>query len=506
VPSDPGLKTRTSHGRFTTLDSSLLPSLSSDFRALLLDDDAAPSTADVLFVVGPPGTEHTPPPVAMPAHELILCARSKVLKAMLTGNFKEGQRSSSQAYSSFSGDHAAKKKKQKQIDLPTSEPRLFRQILNFIYSDAVDWDHLATERDALPTATATATDDALALYQEADRYELAGLKPLVVAHLEESLTEDTVLVVWDFAVTTPIQDCRSALAPHCLPFIEKHASALFHHAQWTSLHPRAIRAILKDKALRATETTIFVALHRWHVAFCEREAAEAEAEPEAEGRKGKEKENEEEQEEEEEEEAELMKVMNLEKEDEVDEGNSDAERRSSRKRRRTEENHHGHAKESASEALMQGLLPLIDFRLMSALEITRAVVPTGLVAEPQLLEIYAFATTHHRVTFSALPDGNLASHWTRHADAFSWQVLLAKQSVGAYTVQLRFIDLAESRDIGGTNVLFFQDRAAHGGAITIPPGTIIRPPRDRTSSSHLLASRRFASLGSSLTILISFSC
>ncbi|KAJ7296904.1 hypothetical protein O6H91_07G104300 [Diphasiastrum complanatum] len=161
------------------------PELGQHFGALFDSGEEA----DVLFEVD--GT-------IIPAHKLVLAARSPVFKELLLGKSGESEAGT--------------------VQIKDMDPPIFRALLQFIYKDKLP------DADELPGASSTSPSTMMAqhLLAAADRYSLDRLRVVCEAKLCENINVDTV------ATTLALAEQHHAmqLKAVCLKFAAAHLAAV----------------------------------------------------------------------------------------------------------------------------------------------------------------------------------------------------------------------------------------------------------------------------------------
>eukprot|EP01137_Pigoraptor_chileana_P033553 Opistho-2@24605 len=132
--------------------------------------------------------------VVIPAHRVILAARCEVFRAMLSANMKESE------------TH--------RIVVPDIDPRAFRLLLEYIYTDAVE----------IPPAMA------LWIYFAAEKYSLDALRIMALGAIESCLDVAGVVAVYKY-----VSELFPELKEACTKFMVSHASVVAHTPDFATL-------------------------------------------------------------------------------------------------------------------------------------------------------------------------------------------------------------------------------------------------------------------------------
>jgi len=184
------------------------------------------SLSDVHFLVGVKEKKR------IPAHRLLLSARSEVFERMLYGPMMEGNTSM-------------------DIDVPDIDPPSFLAMLRFVYTAKVS----LTPEIAMGTLYAS------------KKYGIEGLSHACVKYLRSSLTKRNVCMMFAQA---QLFDEKN-LEVQCLKMIEKNAKDILDSAGFREIPAQCLRTILASDNLGVKEIYIFRACIRWAECECKRQ-------------------------------------------------------------------------------------------------------------------------------------------------------------------------------------------------------------------------------------------
>jgi len=202
-------------------------------RNILLETFAAlynsETLSDVHFLVGVKEKKR------IPAHRLVLSARSEVFERMLYGPMKEGSTTL-------------------DIDVPDIDPPCFLAVLKFVYTAKVS----LTPEIAMGTLYAS------------KKYGTQGLSHACVKYLKGSLTKRNVCMM--FAQAQLFDEKQLEL--QCLRMIERNAKDILDSAGFREMPAECLRTILHSDNLGVKEMVIFRACIRWAECECKRQRLE----------------------------------------------------------------------------------------------------------------------------------------------------------------------------------------------------------------------------------------
>lgn len=142
------------------------------------------------------------------AHKALLVARSSVFAAMFQHDMQEAQRN--------------------QITIKDMEPKVFREVLRFIYTDQVEG----------------LTQMACELLAAADRYDLARLKVMCEIALFEGITVGSATKTLIFADLHRAKELKAG----AIQFIGQHMKAMANWGEFCSARPDLVAEILNGVA------------------------------------------------------------------------------------------------------------------------------------------------------------------------------------------------------------------------------------------------------------------
>uniref|UniRef100_A0A1L8DAN5 BTB/POZ domain-containing protein 9 n=1 Tax=Nyssomyia neivai TaxID=330878 RepID=A0A1L8DAN5_9DIPT len=172
--------------------------------------------SDVTFVVDG---------MKLPAHKVILAARSDYFRALLFGGMSESM--------------------QNVIELKVPL-EAFRALLRYIYSGHMSLSQMR-EEDVL---------DTLGL---ANQYGFTELENSISGYLRQVLSLDNVCAVLDAARLYAFE----ALMGVCHTFLERNSADILKHETFKALSEQSLIGLLERDSFSAPEVSIFVAVHEW---------------------------------------------------------------------------------------------------------------------------------------------------------------------------------------------------------------------------------------------------
>ncbi|XP_022225711.2 BTB/POZ domain-containing protein 9-like [Drosophila obscura] len=187
--------------------------LSSDMGRLCLNE----LYSDVSFIVEDQ---------SLPAHCLILAARSEYFRAMLYGGMAESQ--------------------QRQIQLPEVPLEAFKVILGYLYSATME----------IFTLDVAAHIKVLRL---ANQYGLVEVESALSGHLQENLSVSNVCMILKTARLYNLNE----LAEKCLKFMDRNGSKLMADDSFQKLSLESLKEILRRDTFVAYEGDIFLSVYEW---------------------------------------------------------------------------------------------------------------------------------------------------------------------------------------------------------------------------------------------------
>lgn len=172
--------------------------------------------SDVVFVVDG---------VKLPAHRVILAARSEYFRAMLFGGMSESS--------------------QTEIELKVPL-EAFRALLRYIYSGHMSLSQMR-EEDVL---------DTLGL---ANQYGFTELENAISGYLRKILSLDNVCAVLDAARLYAFDNLMNV----CHTFMDRRTTDILKHESFKNLSQQSLIGLLERDSFSAPEVSIFVAVHEW---------------------------------------------------------------------------------------------------------------------------------------------------------------------------------------------------------------------------------------------------
>ncbi|SPP85991.1 blast:BTB/POZ domain-containing protein 9 [Drosophila guanche] len=161
----------------------------------------------------------------LPAHRLVLIARSEYFRVMLKGGMAESQ------------------ERQIRLEVPLNP---FKLILVYIYTGTL-------------TLFTVDVDVVFGVLELANFYGFVELEKAIIKHLKKKLCIDNVLATLNAGRRYILQK----LDTKCLKFIDKHAKQLLKHETFYSLQQESLEEILQRNTFYAPELAIFEAVWKW---------------------------------------------------------------------------------------------------------------------------------------------------------------------------------------------------------------------------------------------------
>lgn len=193
-----------------------------DLTALFSDQMAAlalaPLYADVIFLVDDQ---------KLPAHRIILAARSDYFRAMLYGGLVESTQT------------------EIRLDIPLQP---FRTLLRYIYSG-----HMQLER--------LSVDHVLDTFGLAHQYGFGALELAISEYLRGVLSIENVCAILDAASLYQLTE----LGAVCLTFMDQNAVSLLQHETFRQLSRHGLCALLRRDSFFAPEVQIFTGSYSFGV-------------------------------------------------------------------------------------------------------------------------------------------------------------------------------------------------------------------------------------------------
>lgn len=194
----------------------LTQKFSEQLSQLLLNNDYS----DVTFIV-----EEHKIPHRLPAHRVILAARSEYFRALLYGGLSESTQS------------------EIQLKIPLEA---FKILLRYIYSGNMSLAQMKTEHIL----------DTLGL---ANQYGFTELEQAISGYLREALSLTNVCSILDAARLY----CLESLTNVCHNFMDTNATDILSHESFKNLSQEALCGLLVRDSFFAPEVQIFVAVQKW---------------------------------------------------------------------------------------------------------------------------------------------------------------------------------------------------------------------------------------------------
>lgn len=223
VQSTSQMPSNSTNNRIVAGNIDLTGLLSHQMSALAMSD----MYADVVFLVDEQ---------RLPAHRIILAARSDYFRAMLYGGLCESTQSVI------------------ALNIPL---QAFRTLLRYIYAGHIDLGPLAVEH-------------VLDTFGLAHQYGFGALELAISDYLRGVLSIDNVCAILDAASLYGLAD----LSDVCLTFMDQNATFLLQHDTFRSLSKQALCGLLRRDSFFAPEVQIFAAVHDWSRANAGEDVAE----------------------------------------------------------------------------------------------------------------------------------------------------------------------------------------------------------------------------------------
>jgi len=185
-----------------------------DTRGLFLDDLYADVT---LRVEG----------LALPAHKVILTARSDYFRALFASGMKECR--------------------SKEVEIKDASSDAFRELLRYVYTGQIK---LAEQ----------SLDLVFDLFGLAHKYGFIKLEEAAATYLGNGVKVDNVCKIYEKALLLQFD---KILIEVCLEFMDENASKVLSHPSFLNLSHHHLNAILSRKYLHLPEIEKFRAVHRW---------------------------------------------------------------------------------------------------------------------------------------------------------------------------------------------------------------------------------------------------
>ncbi|XP_052893491.1 BTB/POZ domain-containing protein 9 [Anopheles moucheti] len=190
--------------------------LTSRFSEQMAQLCMSPDYSDVTFIVEKQ---------RIPAHRVILAARSEYFRALLYGGMQET----------------------KQDEIILRIPQMaFKSLLKYIYSGNIAVNHMKVEQVL----------DILGL---ANQYGFADLEMALSNYLRQVLSLSNVCAVLDAARLFELD----GLTTVCHSFMDRNASQILQHESFCNLSPDSLSSLLLRDSFFAREVEIFQAVHDW---------------------------------------------------------------------------------------------------------------------------------------------------------------------------------------------------------------------------------------------------
>ncbi|KAH7713483.1 BTB/POZ domain-containing protein 6 [Aphelenchoides avenae] len=166
--------------------------------------------ADVHFLVGDPEKGRVE---RIPAIVAILCAASDVFEAMFYGSFE----------------------RRKEVDVPDADPRVFKVILRYIYTDEMQLN----------------MEDAIGVLYLAKKYMLTPLVDGTTRYIAEHLTPENVCLFLDCT------DILDDIKRKCWSLIDSHTTKVINSDAFLQLSQAQLVDIVKRNTLRVEEIELY---------------------------------------------------------------------------------------------------------------------------------------------------------------------------------------------------------------------------------------------------------
>jgi len=162
----------------------------------------------------------------LPAHKVLLAARSEYFRALLYGGMKESH--------------------QKEVELKVSSVSAFKYLLKYLYCGHIQLKSFKEET-------------ILEIFGLAHEYGFTELENAISDYLKETLTIRNVCVIYDAANLFQLQP----LAEVCRTFIDRQALEVIHHESFYNLSANTLKEMISRDSFCAQEIDIFRAVCEW---------------------------------------------------------------------------------------------------------------------------------------------------------------------------------------------------------------------------------------------------
>jgi len=162
----------------------------------------------------------------IPAHKVVLAARSEYFRALLYGGMRESSQS--------------------EVKLVETPHVAFKHLLKYIYTGNLSLHNFKE-------------DLILDILGLAHLYGFLDLEHSISAYLKAVLCVKTVCLIYDTASLYQLQD----LAQASLMFMDRHAAEVLNHETFLSLSELAVKSIISRDSFCAAEVDIFKAVDSW---------------------------------------------------------------------------------------------------------------------------------------------------------------------------------------------------------------------------------------------------
>ncbi len=162
----------------------------------------------------------------LPAHKVLLAARSDYFRALLYGGMKESH--------------------QKEVELKVSSISAFKYLLKYIYSAHIQLKSFKEET-------------ILEIFGLAHEYGFTELENAISDYLKETLAIRNVCVIYDAANLFQLQP----LAEVCRTFIDRQALDVINHESFFNLSANTLKEMISRDSFCAPEINIFRAVCEW---------------------------------------------------------------------------------------------------------------------------------------------------------------------------------------------------------------------------------------------------
>ena len=164
--------------------------------------------------------------VTIPAHKVVLAARSDYFRALLYGGLRESS--------------------QTEVKLVDTPHEAFRFLLKYIYTGNL-------------TLHSFKEDLILDILGLAHLYGFVDLERSISEYLKAVLSVKTVCLIYDTAALYQLGD----LARASLVFMDRHATEVLHHEAFLSLSESAVKSVISRDSFCSAEVEIFRAVDCW---------------------------------------------------------------------------------------------------------------------------------------------------------------------------------------------------------------------------------------------------